>query len=298
MKVDEVTDVIVLENDELELRHELLDHSGISKEEIPSIGMRFNSLSLTQKFYANYTKKFGFVTKVENTNFDKTKKKSKIPINQSIHYNREGYRKSRVHYHEYRELTMHDKCVITDNNETIIRPNKTYVALANEKEPEDDVVDLKGVIPCVSSTTIERQFQRKYTRNIFRDVQLELRKKADCVVRSIEHQGDSIYVKVDEQKIVWEKNVYRTFIVDFDPLTHEVRCKCNIFESTSILCCHTLIVLSYYRVDRVLSCYVLPRWSKNIMRKDTYIRSSHDVARSDESHNLFRHLCLEFYNVA
>ncbi|XP_020963643.1 protein FAR1-RELATED SEQUENCE 6-like [Arachis ipaensis] len=51
-------------------------------------------------------------------------------------------------------------------------------------------------------------------------------------------------------------------------------------------------------VDRVPSCYVLPRWSKNIMHKHTYIKSSHDVARTDEGHNLFRRLCLEFYNVA
>ncbi|XP_016177889.1 protein FAR1-RELATED SEQUENCE 5-like [Arachis ipaensis] len=40
--------------------------------------------------------------------------------------------KKAVHYHEYRELTMHAKCVITDNDEAGIRPNKTYLALANE----------------------------------------------------------------------------------------------------------------------------------------------------------------------
>ncbi|RYR14181.1 hypothetical protein Ahy_B04g070787 [Arachis hypogaea] len=67
---------------------------------------------------------------------------------------------------------------------------------------------------------------------------------------------------------------------------------------THLQCCHTLAVWSYYRVDTVLSCYVLPRWSKNVIRKHTYIKSSHDVAWSDESNNLFRHLCLEFYNVA
>ncbi|XP_020961223.1 protein FAR1-RELATED SEQUENCE 9-like [Arachis ipaensis] len=75
-------------------------------------------------------------------------------------------------------------------------------------------------------------------------------------------------------------SVYHTFTVDFNPLNHEVWCECNMFESTGILCCHTLDVFSYYKVDRVPSCYVLPRWSKNVMRKHTYIRSSHDVARS------------------
>ncbi|RYR04765.1 hypothetical protein Ahy_B06g084538 [Arachis hypogaea] len=412
-KVDEITDVMVTRKDELELRHEFSNHSGIIEEEIPVIGMCFDSLPLARKFYANYAKKVGFVTKFRNTNFDKTYKESKIHINQSIHYTREGYREYRVkaatqaniitatrcrarmyfmldrekeswivsrlelrhshpssakkavHYHEYRELTMHAKCVITDNNEAGIRPNNTYLALTNavggssnlsfseknvrnyitsklrcaddnadfkemmnyfvrmkeinpnffyaidvddankhgllfaffvgvnhngkstilgcallgseeipsfewvfmqwvrcagtaprriitdqykamvgairksglvqfvyeydnvlgnkeQKELEDDAADSKGVIPCIGSTGIGRQFQRKYTSNMFRDVQLEVRKKIDCVVRSTKQQGNSISIKVDEQKIVWEKTVYRTFTVDFDPLSQEV----------------------------------------------------------------------------
>ncbi|RYR54501.1 hypothetical protein Ahy_A06g029798 [Arachis hypogaea] len=160
-----------------------------------------------------------------------------------------------------------------------------------QKELKDDAADSKGVIPCESSTTIKRQFQREYTSSMFRDIQLELRKKkTDCVVWSNKYQGDSIFVKVDEQKIVSEKTVYYTYRTDFDPLTHEVRCECNMFESTDILCYHTLVVLSYYRVDRVLSCY-------SVLCKHTYIKSSHDVAWSDKSHNLFRGLCVEFHNV-
>ncbi|RYR40375.1 hypothetical protein Ahy_A09g046129 [Arachis hypogaea] len=179
-KFDEIIDVVVTRKDELDDGHQLTDHSGIGEEEIPVVGMSFGSLPLAQKFYANYAKKVGFVTKIRNTNFDKTQKESKIPVNQSIYYTREGYRESRVnaatranritatryrarmyvvleneneclvvfrlelrhshpcsaekavHYHEYRELTMHAKCVITDNDEAGIRPNKTYLALANE----------------------------------------------------------------------------------------------------------------------------------------------------------------------
>ncbi|XP_020992409.2 protein FAR1-RELATED SEQUENCE 5-like [Arachis duranensis] len=178
--VDEITDVMVTRNDELDLRHELPDHSGLSEEKISAIGMRFDSLHLAQEFYAIYAKKLGFVTKVRNMNFDKMWKDTKIPINQSLHCTREGYRESRVkaatrsnritatrckarmyvmmdrekecwvvsrvelrhshpcstekavHYREYRELTMHAKCVITDNDEAGIRPNKMYLALANK----------------------------------------------------------------------------------------------------------------------------------------------------------------------
>ncbi|XP_015965775.1 protein FAR1-RELATED SEQUENCE 5-like [Arachis duranensis] len=95
-----------------------------------------------------------------------------------------------------------------------------------------------------------------------------------------------------------DSKVYHSFRVDYDPLSQKGQCECNKFESAGILCCHTLAVWSYYRVDIVPSCYVLPRWSKNVIRKHTYVKSSHDVARSDESNNLFRHLCSEFYNVA
>ncbi|XP_072075997.1 uncharacterized protein [Arachis hypogaea] len=118
------------------------------------------------------------------------------------------------------------------------------------------------------------------------------------MVRSIEKKGDTISITVDKQKFFWGKPVYHTFRVDFDPLSQKGQCECNKFESAGILCCHTLAVWSYYRVDVVPSCYVLPRWNKNVIRKHTYVKSSHDVARSDESNNLFRHLCSEFYNVA
>ncbi|XP_020985798.1 protein FAR1-RELATED SEQUENCE 5-like [Arachis duranensis] len=110
--------------------------------------------------------------------------------------------------------------------------------------------------------------------------------------------GDTISIKVDEQKVFWGKPIYHTFRVEFDPLSRKGQCECNKFEFASILCCHTLAVWSYYRVDTVPSCYVLLRWSKNVIRKHTYIKNYHDVAQSDESNNLFRHLCSEFYNVA
>ncbi|KAL4293886.1 hypothetical protein AHAS_Ahas18G0172900 [Arachis hypogaea] len=80
--------------------------------------------------------------------------------------------------------------------------------------------------------------------------------------------------------------------------THEVRCECNLFESSSILCCHCLVVFLYYKVNKVPACYILARWSKNINRKHTYIKSSDDVRCLDESHNLFRRLCAHFFNVA
>ncbi|KAL4286928.1 hypothetical protein AHAS_Ahas19G0135200 [Arachis hypogaea] len=159
---------------------DLSDHTGIPIEEIPYVGLRFVSLQQAQELYSNYVKKVGFMNRIRNTNFDKTRKESRTPINQSIHCSRKGYRESRVkaatrvkrittarckarmyvmldrqkdnwmvsklelkhthlcstkqvvHYTKYRELTMHTKCVIQDNDKAGIRPNKTYLALANE----------------------------------------------------------------------------------------------------------------------------------------------------------------------
>ncbi|XP_016191883.1 protein FAR1-RELATED SEQUENCE 5-like [Arachis ipaensis] len=179
-KGKESVNIIQVEDDAMAVNNELPDHTRIPIDEISYVGLRFVSLQRAQEFYSNYAKKVGFVTRIRNTNFDKTRTDSKIPINQLLHCSREGYRESRVkaatrvkrittaeckarmyvmldrqqdnwmvstlelkhthlcstkqvmHYTEYRELTMHAKCVIQNNDEAGIRPNKTYLALANE----------------------------------------------------------------------------------------------------------------------------------------------------------------------
>ncbi|RYR26679.1 hypothetical protein Ahy_B02g060962 [Arachis hypogaea] len=158
-----------------------------------------------------------------------------------------------------------------------------------QKELENDAADSRGLIPCSTRSAIERRFQKEYTNKMFRDVQTEFGKKADCTICAVDEHGNSARVKVEEKILVYETTRYVTFDVHFGHSTHEVRCDCNLFESA---------VLSSYKVNEVPSCYVLPRWSKNIKRKHTYIKSSHDVRRSNESHNIFRELCAHFYNVA
>ncbi|RYR16007.1 hypothetical protein Ahy_B04g072991 isoform B [Arachis hypogaea] len=118
--------------------------------------MSFGSLQRAHEFYVNYAKKVGFVTKV-----DKMNKELKVPINQLIHCNRRAATqankiiakmqskdvcdvrqgkgkmdgvKVRTEAFPPLELTVHTKCVIEDNDETSIRPNKTYLALAKNEE--------------------------------------------------------------------------------------------------------------------------------------------------------------------
>ncbi|RYR16132.1 hypothetical protein Ahy_B04g073070 isoform E [Arachis hypogaea] len=464
------------------VNHELPDHTGIPLDEIPYIGLRFVSLQRAQEFYANYAKKVGFVTRIRNTNFDKTRKDSKIPVNQSLHCSREDINpnffyavdvdevnqfksalwvdtRCRASYEYYGDVVSFDttyrrnkhglpfasfvgvnhhgkstllRCTLMGNEEIccfewvfkqwlrcmgsspqaiitgqcksmfgaiknvlpdthhrwciwyimkkiphklggyarykeiddrmhgtvwnarsvksfkkdwylyderrmwvpIYFQGKFWVGMRStqrsesmhafyggylhfksgliqfvheydnvlgnkeQKELEDDAADAKGVVPCSSSTTIERQFQREYTTSKFREEQQEFRKKGDCLVRGATHEGNLFYLIVKEQYILYREPRSWNNIVEFDPLTHKIRCECNMFASRGILCCHCLDVYFYYGVDRVPSCYVLPRWSKNVQRKHTFIKSSHDEKRSDESHNLFRRLCTHFFNVA
>ncbi|KAL4357563.1 hypothetical protein AHAS_Ahas09G0199200 [Arachis hypogaea] len=105
-------------------------------------------------------------------------------------------------------------------------------------------------------------------------------------------------MKVEEEKLVHDTMICDSYVVHFDRSTQEVRCECNLFESSGVLCCHCLEVFHSFKVYKVPSCYVLPRWSKNIKRKHTYIKSSHDVSRSDVSHDAFKGLCAHFYNIA
>ncbi|RYR02620.1 hypothetical protein Ahy_B06g081421 [Arachis hypogaea] len=109
---------------------------------------------------------------------------------------------------------------------------------------------------------------------MFRDVQVEFVKMANCRVSVVIEDGPVVCMKVEEEKLVHDTMLCVSYVVHFDRSIQEVR------------------------LYKVPTCYVLPRWNKKIKRKHTYIKSSHDVSRSDVSHNAFRGLCAHFYNIA
>ncbi|RYQ89145.1 hypothetical protein Ahy_B09g095948 isoform C [Arachis hypogaea] len=143
-KATQLSDVTDVESEEKELGDELPDHGNLQEDEIPRVGMRFSQLQMAHDFYVTYAKKAGFATKIRTTTFDKiTKAPARIYVKfdkavqdwvlfkvDLTHSHPCSPRKA-VHYHEYRQLTMHAKCVIEDNDETGIRPNKTFLALSN-----------------------------------------------------------------------------------------------------------------------------------------------------------------------
>ncbi|RYR52432.1 hypothetical protein Ahy_A06g027352 [Arachis hypogaea] len=179
-----------------------------------------------------------------------------------------------------------------------VRQYQNCVIDKEQKELECDAADLRGIIPCVSSSPIEKQFQREYTNSMFRDVQDQFIKKADCDISLINHHGTSIVCEVDQQKMVFDMSVYSRYQVVYCSQSSDVQCDCFMFQSNGILCCHSLAVLLHFRVTSVSSQYILSRWSKNVSRRHTYIKSSIDMDRSDESMTIFRQLCSDFYNIA
>ncbi|RYR53243.1 hypothetical protein Ahy_A06g028257 [Arachis hypogaea] len=69
-------------------------------------------------------------------------------------------------------------------------------------------------------------------------------------------------------------STFNKFFVIYDAVSREVKCQCLLFKSRGILCRHSLSVLIFERVNNVAPKYILERWSKNIKRRPTYIRSS------------------------
>ncbi|RYR67433.1 hypothetical protein Ahy_A03g013784 [Arachis hypogaea] len=175
-----------------------------------------------------------------------------------------------------------------------VRQYQNCVIDKEKKELECDATDLRGIIPCVSSSPIEKQFQREYTNSMFRDVQDQCIKKADCDISSVNHHGTSIVCEVDQQKMVFDMLVYSRYQVVYCSQSSDVQYDFFIFQSNDILCCHSLAVLLHFRMTTVTSQYIVSRWSKNVSRRHTYIRSSIDMDRSNESMTILRNCVLIF----
>ncbi|XP_072076520.1 protein FAR1-RELATED SEQUENCE 6-like [Arachis hypogaea] len=409
-------DLLQVRSEEMDYGHQVPDHDGLRKDEIPCVGMRFEQLQMAHEFYVTYVKKVRFATKIRTTTCDKI---TNQPINQAIHYNRDGFcvsrvkastRKNRisaagckamiyvkfdketqdwfffkvelshshpcsarktVHYHEYRKLTMHAKCVIKDNDEAGIRPNKTFLVLANESGGPSNLgyseKDLRNFIIArlrTSNVNVDvREMMNYFIRmkginpNFFYVVNLDDECKFRSAVwvdarcrASYEYYGDVVSLdstySTNKHGLSFASFVGVNHHVGFLPMgqvhgncstaDHYDQCKSisraikNVLPDTRHRWCiwhitkklpHKFGGYRRYRelydefndivwnsrteksfednwVYKVPNQYVLPRWSKNIKRKHTYVKSSHDVSRSDESHVTFRGLCAHFYNIA
>ncbi|RYR61509.1 hypothetical protein Ahy_A04g018684 [Arachis hypogaea] len=114
---------------------------------------------------------------------------------------------------------------------------------AGSKERELDIVNFNTVIPCVTKSSIEAQFQHVYTQEKFR--------KVNCITRLTQ---SSLGYMVSN-------SIFNKFAVTYNTISSEVKCQCLLFESRGILCRHSLSAL---------------RFDKNVKRRHTHIKSSHN----------------------
>ncbi|RYR04608.1 hypothetical protein Ahy_B06g084381 [Arachis hypogaea] len=191
--------------------------------------------------------------------------------------------------HSFYENFLHSRTSLVQ----FVHKYDNVLGIKEQRKLEDDAADLRGVIPCATTSPIERQFQQEYTTCMFRDVQIEFVKKANCRVSVVAEEGPVVCMKVEEEKLVNDSILCVPYDVHFYRSTQEVHCECNLFESSGVLCCHCLEVFHSYKVYKVPNRYVLPCWSKNTKRKHTYVKSSHDDFVNDDEETALLHAALE-----
>ncbi|RYR65581.1 hypothetical protein Ahy_A03g011520 [Arachis hypogaea] len=92
-------------------------------------------------------------------------------------------------------------------------------------------------------------------------------------------------------------STFNKFFVTYDTISRDVKCHCLLFESRGILCRHYLSVPSFERVDNVEPKYILERWSKNIKRRHTHIKSSQDEPLLEPRTKRFDELVFQSHNI-
>ncbi|RYQ90751.1 hypothetical protein Ahy_B09g096755 isoform A [Arachis hypogaea] len=116
------------------------------------------------------------------------------------------------------------------------------------------------------SETFFNKFQHVYTHEKFREVQAQFREKVNCITISMHSTlGFTTYEVVEQSK--------------------------------GILCRHSLSVLSFEQVDNVAPKYIPERWSKNIKKRHTHIKSSQDEPLLELRSKRFDDLMFRSHNI-
>nr|GME14048.1 protein FAR-RED IMPAIRED RESPONSE 1-like [Ipomoea batatas] len=147
-----------------------------------------------------------------------------------------------------------------------------------EKEKEADFHSFNSMYECLSNYEMEKQFQRLYTNEKFREFQEELKEKFYCYHYLINDESSSFVYEVVEDVKVGDKRRDVKFMVAFNEGECEAKCNCHLFEFKGLLCRHALLVLILRKVSEIPSRYILSRWRKDLKRGYTCIRSSYNLS--------------------
>ncbi|RYR72939.1 hypothetical protein Ahy_A02g007169 [Arachis hypogaea] len=155
------------------------------------------------------------------------------------------------------------------------------LASREQAEREFDAVDFHTVIPCATKSALEHV----YTHEKFREVQAQFRGKVNCITRSMHSTLGFTTYEVIEQV---SNSTFNKFVVTYDAVSRDVK---------GILCRHSLSILSFERVHNVAPKYILERWSKNIKRRHTHIKSSQDEPLLEPRSKRFDELVFQWHNI-
>ncbi|QHN83297.1 Protein FAR-RED ELONGATED HYPOCOTYL [Arachis hypogaea] len=116
----------------------------------------------------------------------------------------------------------------------------------------------------------------------------------NCITRS-KHSalGYMVYEIVEQVS----NSTFNKFVVTYDTVVAKVKCQCLLFKSRGILCRHALSVLSFERVNKMSPRYILEPWRKNVKRRHTYIKSSHDDPLLEPRSKRFDELVFRSHNI-
>ncbi|RYR52307.1 hypothetical protein Ahy_A06g027240 [Arachis hypogaea] len=131
-----------------------------------------------------------------------------------------------------------------------------------QRKKKFDAANFYTMIPCATKSPTEAQFQHVYTHEKFIKVQAQFREKSRFLTQH-----------------------------------STIKCQCLLFESKDILCRHSLSVLSFEQVDKVAPKYILERWSKNVKRRHTHIKSSQDELPLEPRSKRFDDLVFQSHNI-
>ncbi|RYR57730.1 hypothetical protein Ahy_A05g023435 [Arachis hypogaea] len=278
---------------ETECTTEVIIHPTISDEEIPKVGMLFGTLEEARQFYYNYANKVGFEPHIRNTNFDKN---GRTPINQSIQCNRDGYRTK--------------KNLVTQRSNTVSSVHckaRIYVKLDKELGKwRLSKVELAHTHRCDPSLSWMFKKNRELSMHvkdvIERNDQAGIRPSKTFQALADEAGGRSnlkFLEKDNHLKVLGMTSLKSTPFMTTTSLLFQyeyTNCIFRDFQAEFVKKC------DYNLSPRVVKdnqyFYEVTQQKINVYRKHTHIRSSHDSRRFDESMNIFRGLCVDFYNVA
>ncbi|RYR01988.1 hypothetical protein Ahy_B06g080846 [Arachis hypogaea] len=198
---------------------------------------------------------------------------------------------------QHRELSMFVHRIIENNEEAGIRPSKTYKSFVAAVSGHRELSFIEKDLITLSKNAFLADARSKTTYEYFGVVSFDTTyntNRYNLVFGSfvgVNHHGSR-----EQRKRKFDAANFYTVIpcatkspteAQFQHVyTHEKfrkvqaqfreKCQCLLFESRGILCRHSLSVLSFEQVDKVAPKYILERWSKNVKRRHTHIKSSQD----------------------